>query len=174
MKNKNIFIPIVIIVLVAIVLGIFVFVKKSENSFSKNLFTEISYDVPLKFERDEEYAYSRYYRYTDNFVHCSFSVNVDEKDYYNGFNNWFKGRIHFNLNDEISELKEITVNDIKMLYIEKKSRGSLDYYYGVESSKYFYLLTYSIDDYENGDRNDLDSNFCYNVKDNIIDSVNVR
>ena len=174
MKNKNIFIPIVILILVAIVLGIFVFVKKSENSFSNNLFTEISYEMPLKFEKDEEYVYSRYYRYTDNSVHCSFSVNVDEKDYYNGFNNWFKGRIYFTLNDKVSELKEVAINNTKMLYVDKKSDSYTDYYYGVESSKYYYLLTYSISDYKHGDGNELESNICLSAKDKIIESVTVR
>lgn len=174
MNKKKLLIPIIILVLIVLVSIIYGIVNISKSHFSENLFTEIDYKVPSEFEKDDDYAYSRYYRYTDNFVHCSFSANVDEKDYYNGFNNWFKGRIHFNLNDEISGLKEITINDIKMLYIEKKSRGSLDYYYGVESSKYFYLLTYSIDDYKHGDGNELESNICLSAKDKIIESVNVR
>lgn len=174
MNKKVLWIPVVILAIIVFVFILSIIVKHSNNRFSENLFTEISYEVPSKFEKDEDYTYSRYYRYSDNSVHCSFYVSVDEKDYYDDFSDWFKSRIRFNLNDEVSELKEVTINNQKMLYIEKKSKGSLEYYYGVESAKYFYLLTYNIDDYENGDRNDLDSNLCYNAKDRIIESVNIK
>ena len=82
--------------------------------------------------------------------------------------------ITFSLSDKVSDLKEVSINDSKMYYIDKKSNGNIEYYYGVESSNYYYLLTYSIDDFENGDRSDLDSNFCYNSKDRILSSVKVK
>lgn len=174
MNKKFIWIPIVILVIMVFVFVLHVIIENSNNYLKENLFSEISYKIPSKFECDEDYTYSRYYNYKENSVYCSFSVHVSEKDYYDDINNWFKENIRISLNDKVSELKEVNINNNKMLYIEKRSKGSLDYYYGLETSKYFYQLTYSIDDYENGDRNDLDSNYCYNAKDRIISSVNIK
>ena len=144
------------------------------NQFDENQFGEISYEVPSKFESDEEYSYSRYYNYSDDSIYCTFRVSVTEKDHYDSSKDWFKEMITFNLNDKVSDLKEVTINDSKMYYIDKKGSGVTEYYYGAESSNHYYLLTYSIDDYENGDRNDLDSNFCYNAKDRILSSVKIK
>lgn len=174
MNKKLLWIPIVILFIIVFVFLLNIIIKGLNSYNYENLFTEISYEIPSKFDKDEDYAYSRYYNYNDNSVYCSFSINVTEKDYYDDINDWFKENIRINLNDKVSELKEVVINNTKMLYIEKKSKGSLDYYYGVETPSYFYLLKYNIDDYENGDRSDLDYNYCYNAKDKIIASVNVK
>ena len=174
MKNKSLFIPIVIIVLVVIVSIIYGIISSSKTHYSKNLFNEISYEVPSDFKKDEDYTYTRYYNYSENSVYCTFSVNVTEKEYYDDINDWFKEKIVFTLNDKVSELKEVTINNAKMLYVDKERGSYTDYYYGMETSKYYYLLTYSISDYKHGDGNGLEANICLNAKDKIIGSVNVR
>lgn len=173
-RKKVIIIIIIIIVLIALftVFGLGLF--NSKNGPHLNLFSQIQYKVPSKFEKDEDYSYSRYYRYRENDVSCSLSFHVDEKDYYDNLEEWFKDQIRFNLNDEIGKLEEIDLNHSKALYIDKKSRGSFDYYYGVESEDYYYLVTYNIYDYKYGDRADIDSNLCYNSKDKIVNTIIVK
>ena len=167
---------IIIIIIVLIVFGaIFSFsLLKSKKVPFLNLFSQIQYKVPSKFEKDEDYNYSRYYHYRENDVSCSLNLNVYEKEYYDDFEEWFKDRIRFNLNDEIGKLEEIDLNHSKALYIDKKSRGSFDYYYGIESADYYYLITYNIYDYKHGDRSDIDSNLCYTYKDKIVESISVK
>jgi hypothetical protein len=160
-----------------VILGFIFFLVSDDDDdyyFGEDLFSEISYEVPSKFEGDEDYSYSRYYNYDDDSLYCYFRVSASEKEYYDDLEDWFKEMITFSLSDKVSDLKEVSINDSKMYYIDKKSNGNIEYYYGVESSNYYYLLTYSIDDFENGDRSDLDSNFCYNSKDRILSSVKVK
>lgn len=173
MNNKSV-ISLVIIGLIVLAFILYFAFDHNDEFFEENQFDEISYKVPSEFNREEEYSYSRYYNYNDDSVYCGFGINATENDFYDGLKDWFKEMITFNLNDKVSDLKEITINNTKMYYIDKKSNGNTVYYYGVESSGHYYLLTYSIDDYENGDRSDLDSNFCYNAKDRILSSVRIQ
>ena len=110
-RKKVIIIIIIIIVLIALftVFGLGLF--NSKNGPHLNLFSQIQYKVPSKFEKDEDYSYSRYYRYRENDVSCSLSFHVDEKDYYDNLEEWFKDQIRFNLNDEIGKLEEIDLRE---------------------------------------------------------------
>ncbi len=167
-------IPVFVVLFIVIVFVIFFKTRNSDNLFSDNLFSEISYEVPSNFESEEDYTYSRYYRYYDNDVYCNLSVSADESTIYGDFKEWFANSVHFNLNDKVSELKEITINGNEMYYVDKKSKNSTVYYYGVKSSNYYYSITYTLNDYENGDRADIETNLCYTAKNQIINTVKVK
>ena len=166
-------IPIVVICL--IILCFFIFLGSRHKGYEDNeeLFGEISYDVPSGFELDEYYG-SKYYNFESDGIYCSFFIDADDGKYRDDLKKWFSGRIYYSLNDEIGELKELTINDSKMYYIDKKSNYSTEYYYGISSSNYYYFITYRITDYDNGDREDIDSNLCYNSKDEIISTIKVK
>ena len=166
-------IPMLVILFIAIVFIAFLKMQDSSDWFSDDLFAEISYEVPSKFE-SSDYTYSRHYSYYDNDVYCNLNIESDDSSIYDDFKDWFMNSVHFNLSDKISELKEITINGHEMYYVDKKSKNSTVYYYGVKSSNYYYSITYTLNDYENGDRADIDTNLCYTAKDKIISTIQVK
>ena len=167
-------VPIIVTCIIALVIVIYVVDRDNDYEENEELFSEISYEVLPEFELDDEYYGSKYYRFESDDVYCSFDVNVDEKDDSGDLKKWFSSHIYSNLSDKVGELKELTINDNKVYHIYKKSNYDIEYYYGISSSNYYYLITYRITDYEKGDREDIDSNLCYNAKDKIISTIKVK
>jgi len=146
------------------------------NSKEKQIdeFKEISYNVPSVFKKDDDYTFSKYYDYEENNVNCTISFSASDKSIYKNKEDWFKGTFTFTLNDKVSDLKEEEINGNKVLFIEKKSEKVTDYYYGFESTNYYYLINYNIYDYKDGDREDIDTNKCFTLRENIISSVKLK
>ncbi len=178
-KNKNIVISIVGVVIIAFIgLVVFHFISqitnnKKEKEEMELRFKEITFSVPSEFEYEPYYTIKDY-SYSDNGVYCNFAIRSSDKEYYDSLEEWFKERINFNLNDKVSELKEVDINGKTFLNINKEYVNEKSYYYGVSSSNYNYFIEYTISDYMNGDREDINDNLCYNSFDKIISSINVK
>ena len=141
---------------------------------NKNMFSEISYTIPKGFKKDDEYHYTKYYTYSKNDVYCNIDIDVTEKDYYKDVKEWVNRIVHFNLTDKISNPTDININNIDMYYVDKKNENAEEYYYGMESSHYFYMITYKIRDSLNGDRADKDNNLCYTAKEKLLSSIIIQ
>ena len=135
-------------------------------------FSEISYNVSDDFERYSEY---RGYSYSDDDVYCRLWVNAYTREYYDEDREvWFKSMINVNLNDKVSELKEIDVNGNKALYIEVNDKNDVNYYYGFVSNNYYYLFDYSISVYDDEKPGVLEDNKCYKYINDVINSVKLN
>ena len=165
---------IAIIAVLVTILGIIGVRKLLESDYNDDeMYTEITYTVPDSFEYDDN-SYTKYYSYYMDSGYCSFYIDADDKDYYDGLKDWFNERIRFSLNDKVSDLTEVIINGNKMFYIDKKGKYGTEYYYGVESSNHYYLLIYTVYDRSNGDRSDYGTNICDTARDEIIKTVNVK
>ena len=179
MKNKNLLMGIVIGI--AIILVIVLAILQSYKDYpeeEKESFDEISYTVPSEFEVSE-YSDSKYYFYYDSDVKCSLDITLTEKARERSFEKWFKGEITFTLNDELGELEELDINGNKILGIQKRrgedySWSQVEYYYGVESSNYYYMINYNIIDYDKGDREASESSLCLTALDSILSSIKTK
>lgn len=177
MNNKTNIKMIFISLICLIVLIIGIVLLKNHDYYDNNkdeLFSEISYDVLPEFKLDNSFHSSKYYNYDNGNIYCSFIVDADEKEYNDDFKTWFSKHIYYNLNDKVGELKEITINNNTMYYIDKISGYDTAYYYGLQTSNYYYFITYRITDYEKGDIEDIDTNLCYTAKDKFISTVTIK
>ncbi len=175
MKNKASSILIIIFIIMIFVMIAYISIRGSHvNIDYGNAYDEISYDVPKEFERDEDSYYIRDYTYNGDKIYCNINITGSEKGYYDNFNKWFKGNIFLNLNDEVGEVKEVDLNNTKAYYVEVKSNGTINYYYGVESSNHYYLIKFYKYDYLNGDRTDTNENPCNTALDYVIPSIKIK
>ncbi len=173
-KSKN------VVIITIIFIGLFIIYlistmidNKKEKEQMELQFSEITYSVPSEFEYESYYSIKDY-SYSNNNVYCNFAVHSYKKEYYDDFEEWFKERIIINLNDKVSELKQVDVNGKTLLNINKENVNEKSYYYGISSSNYNYFIEYEISDYMNGDREDINDNLCYNSLNKIISSINVK
>ena len=180
--KKNPFIGIIIVIGIIIILIFVPFLWPSiPNNYKENnkeYFKEISYTVPSEFELDD-YHHSRNYSYYDTSLNCYIDIRAQEKLREQSFEKWFKGDISFTLNDELSELEELEINGNKILGIQKRrgedySWSEVEYYYGVESSNYYYMIEYRIIDYKNGDRTDTETSMCLSTLDTFLSSIKTK
>ena len=141
----------------------------------KNNFTEISFSIPDEFETyDDESASYRDYHYYEDSISCYINFRAYSKEYYEeGKEQWFKQSIIFNLTDEISQLEEKDISNNKVLYIEKRQDGSVNYYYGFESTNHYYLLDYNINS-RGSDEEKKRIHPCVKYKDEIVSSVKLK
>jgi len=178
MKKKKaiMYILLAILGLIVCIEIIFKILHKMQDNIDEKekakTFEEISYTIPKEFERDEEY-YGKYYNYVGDSIYCGVFIYSYEK-YYDDFLEWFKNQIHINLNDSVSEIEEIELNNKKVYSVEIKNENEIEYHYGIESSNYYYSIEYYISDRLKGDRVDMDTNPCYVSKDKIISSIKIK
>ena len=133
-------------------------------------YSEITYDIPSEFESNDEL---KSYSYNDNSAFCHIYFYASDK-YINDFKEWFKGNITSDLSKEVSEIKEIEINGKKAYYVEIKDNKTTEHVYGIESTNYFYSVSYYLSDYKYKDRDDIDTNLCFTSENKIINSINVK
>ncbi len=160
--------------LVLIMLCLFVVGCADKYYDSEEDFSEIDYNIPNEFEVDDDNSFSKYYNCDENDVYSYVSIHSYKKSLYKDKEKWFKGCFTITLNDKVSDIEEIEINGSKVLFLKIESENSIYYCYGFESSNYYYSLTYSIYDYESGDRADIDTNKCYISRDAIVNSVTLK
>ena len=132
--------------------------------------SEINYVIPEEFEK---YKSIESYSLDENDVYCRAYISASKK--YNWeFEEWFKGQIYSDLNTEVSSIEELDVNGKVAYRVDTKRSNSEEHNYGFESTNYFYLVSYKITDYKNGDREDLDTNKCFTSEYKIINSITLQ
>lgn len=172
MKNKKVVIIIAVVIFVAcfvLILLASIISDLLEEKKSNARYDEISYEVPSEFTGS-----SHYYSYYGDSISCHIDVDAYEKDSYESPKKVLEDNVYFQLDDEVSDLKEEEFNGIKMYYVSKKNSASEEYYYAFESTNYIYSFEYDISDYLHGDREDSENNICYTAMDKIISSIKVK
>ena len=161
-----------VIIILGIVLVIVISTKnavedKKYDDMQKREFSEIEYIIPSEFESDDNFIMSNYY---EDDVYCGAYFYASSK-YDTNLEEWFKQRVTVSLDDEVGEVKELTIGGKKAYSIEVKTKYKVEHYYGLESSNYYYMFNYYIDDDLKQDRNDIDTNICYISENKILDSI---
>ena len=172
MKNKKVVIIIAVVIFaVCFVLMLLASIISDllEEKETNTRYDELSYEVPSKFKGS-----SHYYSYYEDSVSCHIDFDAYEKNSYESPKKVLEDNVYFQLDDEVSDLKEEEFNGIKMYYVSKKNSASEEYYYAFESTNYIYSFEYDISDYLHGDREDSENNICYTAMDKIISSIKVK
>lgn len=139
--------------------------KKEELKESER-YNEIEYVVPEGFEGENHF----YSHYGDD--SCYFDLYASYNKYEDDFENWFKSSILVSMNDEVGELKEITVNGKKAYSIDIVTDNDLHRKYGFNATNYYYMIDYTVRNYNHGD---IDENsFCMKAIDDLISSVKTK
>ena len=180
-EEKNVFIKIFCIIGAIIALIIVVCVigfNYEDNSYAeenKKKFDEIEYIVPSEMEKEED-DFDPYYHYYNDSCSCSLYFSAFEKEYYDSKEDIIKNFVSYRLGDEVSEIEEVEYNGEKMLYtsVKESDNTQTNYYYVVESKNYYYKITFDLYDYSKGDREDIDTNFCYNYREKVLSSVSTK
>ncbi|MBQ8131479.1 MAG: hypothetical protein IJ193_03220 [Bacilli bacterium] len=183
MKKNNAVTTTIIVTIITIVLfgGGIVFIANSlgdgfESNYdreNKELFSELSFEIPEGFKEDD-YSTMKFVSYDNNSVYFNLDITAREKSYYKTAEEFLKDEVYFSLDDEVGELKEEEINGIKMVTLEAKKKYGDEYYYSMESSNYIYFFKFNIRDYEDGDREDIDSNPCLTAKNKILYSIKLK
>lgn len=169
--NKKLLIVIGSIIIVSII--IYYFVRDNYYYYSnKDYLSNISYDISDEFEANI-YDSSRYYHYYDDNISCNFNVN-----YFNNYgfidgSEYIKDRIMFTLNDEVSDIEVVDINNYKWYYLKVLGSNDVRYYYVTIYNDVGYELEYNISDYLRGDGNSSNG-LCYREYDRIISSVKFK
>ena len=170
-------ITLVIIITFSIILIFILIPIVTKNIIDKNNFSDdeevitekLEYKIPKQFKKSE---YGDYYKYDTNDINCSFEIENRNKLFsYKTLEEYLKDNIMVYLSNEVSDIKEIEINNIKLLYIVVKTKYSEEHYYGLEGTENYYMLKYTITDSKKGDRNDINTNLCYISKDKILNSI---
>ena len=166
-KKPQYFVEIIsAIMILAILIAVIKDISNPSNYYETDEFSEIKYQIPSELESDDELTL---YYYGDD-ISCEADFYSSEK-YDEEFETWFKGEIRVDLNDEVSEIKELTIGGKKAYFVEVKNEDEIAHYYGLESTNYYYLFNYNISDDLNQDREDKDTNVCYVSENKILDSI---
>jgi hypothetical protein len=175
-KDKIVLILVIVAIIIVVMFLIIKSVSFKEDAKDTLVFSEISYEVPKEFELDNSITHNRLYSYSEDSLYCYLTISSYEKEYYDDFEEWFKERIVFNLNDKVSDLEQLNVNGNNILHINRvrNKENSKNSYYGLSSKNYYYFINYDITDYLNGDRENMDDNLCYNAIDEIISSIKLK
>jgi len=179
MNNKMVKAIVIIVSIIFSIIGIFSFIfivfiivdtveDKMYDNEVRESFSELILDAPDEFDKDDTYYIN--YSYDDNGTYCYMNIYPSEK--YNTLEYEFNESVRYTLNDKVSGLNELNINGNKVLNAEVETEDSKEYYYGIESKNYYYIIKYSIYDNMKGDRSDIDTNLCYSAKDRIISSLN--
>ncbi len=166
-KRKNL-ITILAVIVVIVIIVYTAYNKISDINFEKEMakeLDEISLEVPDGFKNDN-LSYALAYTYNNDEAYCHIYVDATKKTYYDSMSEWFNKRVDFNLSDELSELTTKEINGNKIRYISKKGEYKEVHYYGLESSNYYYMINYSIDN--------EDTITCLNFMESILDSIKLK
>lgn len=155
------------IMILAILIAVIKDISNPSNYYETDEFSEIDYEIPDEMEIDDTFEFYDYY---EDDISCEADFYSSEK-YDEAFETWFKSIVNVSLNDEVGEVKELTIGGKKAYSVEIKSEDEVEHYYGLESSNYYYLLKYSIYDDLKEDRTDKDTNVCYISENKILDSI---
>lgn len=175
-KRVKIFLILFVVIIVGLILYYYYEEKEyrygDEKEKDKYL-SNIIYEVPSSFEKDNNYA-GYNYNYYKLYNHCSFEVKYF--DIYNNYENgeeYLKDNIRFTLNDDVENIKEVDINNNKWYLMVKNSKSYKNYYYATIYNGVGYYMEYEIYDYNNGDHEASD-NFCEVSYDKIISSVRFK
>ncbi|MBR3162417.1 MAG: hypothetical protein IKF19_06785 [Bacilli bacterium] len=172
-KRLKIIIIILILSVITIILYKYYNNKYDYNEKPNKYLNNITYKIPNSFEKDT-YTYSINYHYHENYVSCNFEVKYFEN--YNNYKNgeeYLKDNIRFTLNDNISDIKEVSINNNKWYLLEKENNSYKNYYYATIYNGIGYYMEYEIYDFDHGDH-EGNSNFCNTSYDKIISSVKFK
>ena len=166
----------IIFIVVLIITIIYIISDKDYNHYHEKpnkYLSNITYIIPESFEKDT-YTYSINYHYHENYTSCNFEIKYF--DNYNNYQNggdYLKDNIRFTLNANISDIKEININNNKWYLIEKFNNSYKNYYYATIYKGIGYYMEYEIYDYNNGDH-EGNNNFCNISYNKIISSVKFK
>ena len=147
-----------------ILLG-FIIDKREDIRFDREImeeFSDIEYSIPNEFKKYGSYHNYNYYGSGES---CRFSAYASKK-YNEDFENWFKGTILTNLNDEVGDLTTINLNGKETLFVEIKSNDNTEHHYGFRSPNYYYHIEYTISNPK--------SNKCNMFEDEILKSIKIK
>ncbi len=165
----------IIFIILLVILIIYYFYNKDYdyNEKPSEYLNNITYNIPNSFEKDT-YTYSINYHYHKNYTSCNYEIKYF--DNYNNYQNggyYLKDNIRFTLNDTISDIKEVDINNYKWYVLEKENNSYKNYYYATIYKNIGYYMEYEIYDYNHGDHVD-NNNICNISYDKIISSVKFK
>lgn len=147
------------------------------NKEYSKMYEEISYTVPKEL-KDSEYSNIKDHRYSyfEDDCYVSFNVEADDKEYYDNTEEYLKKSIYTSIDNKVSEVEEIEMNGEKFysVNIKEKKSGTIEYYYALESTNYYYLLRYRLVDDSNGDVAGIEDSICYTAKDQILKTIHTK
>lgn len=183
MKIKNkilIFIGIILLLFIIIFMIYGINIKITEkNEYDKYLKEkydrinkELTYKTPNEFQTKDKL----YYSYYNKDIDCKFEFdNMEKNNYYKKtLEDFLRENIYVSLDYNTSEVIKDETKNINYLLITVEKNNNKTYYYAFESKNYYYIFEYSIYDYKNGDRKDIDTNICYTAKDKILNSIKIK
>ncbi|MBQ6494505.1 MAG: hypothetical protein IJI49_00725 [Bacilli bacterium] len=166
--NKKVLIVIGIIILIIMLL--YYYVKDNYRYYGdKDYLIDISYDISDRFDASI-YDSSRYYHYYEDDISCNFDISYFSTFDINNGEEYLRKRIMFTLNDEVSDIEEVDINNYKWYYMKVDSGDKISYYYATVKDDVGYELEYSISDYMRGDSNSSNK-VCYSEYDRVISSI---
>ena len=175
MMQKKIQIPIIVLAIIAvIIIGIFLiscaYGALEDKRYDKELEKELS---EIDFKIPDEYSKIRYnsYSYEEDNLSCKLYI-ISYGKYEENFEKWFKGTINVNLNDEVSEMQEVNIGDIKGYSIKVGEKYSDSHYYGFETTNHYYEFEFRSNKVD--DNEDIGVSTCYNLEDKIISSIKLK
>ena len=175
-KTKYVIIAVLVVAILTFV-SIKVYKLLEDYRWAKEVmetYSEISFTEPEGFTVEGKNLFElgpNLYRHDDNTA-CYISIGAYKKD--DDKDTWFKRLIYIDLNSEVGEQQKITVDNKPAYLISVKENNSTTYYYGLESTHYYYLYRYTLYDYSKGDRNDYETNQCFVAREQLLSSIKLK
>ena len=167
--NKKILIGIGVVVVVILVVS---FVRYYEDSYNNEdeYLKNISYSVPLEFEKSK---YGEYYHYYGDDVSCDFEVREVSAYSYESGKEYLENNVSVYLSDEVREVKEVDVNGVLWYSFSRKNSDGISYYYATVRDDKGYYFEYEIRDYYHGE-NGSSNNYCEASYGEIVSSIYLK
>ena len=136
---------------------------------------EINYSVPtdFKWSYNNDGSNHTYYNDMKNGIFCWFYFKKYEKDN-TSFEKWFREESTPGIVNSYytsSKISKIVNNNVNVYYREGEDEFSFQYFYGFETTNYYYLLDYYISDEQHGDRN---NHICYTTKEQLLSTITLK
>ena len=189
MKNKKQLLKgILSFVGIAIIIIIIAFIANKAVNSKPSLNEEVNYDKKT-FDKVHEINYSvspdftssynndssnhTYYNDEKNGIFCWFYFKKYEKDN-TSFEKWFRDESTPRIVSGYytsSKISKIVNNNVNVYYREGVDEFGFRYFYGFETTNYYYLLDYYISDEQHGDRN---NHICYTTKEQLLSTITLK
>lgn len=136
---------------------------------------EINYSVSTDFisSYNNDGSNHTYYNDEKNGIFCWFYFKKYEKDN-TSFEKWFREESTPRIVSGYytsSKISKIVNNNVNVYYREGVDEFSFRYFYGFETTNYYYLLNYYINDEQHGDRN---NHICYTTKEQLLSTITLK
>ena len=174
--------PIVLIVVMTLILStviaIFTTFANITSEFS-NIFEDVEnytqqttediyfdYTIPKGFEVGTESSIYRRYSYYGDKSYCSVMLQNSSISIYDSTEDYLKSNVYTNGTYTVSEITQKDISGEVWLYQTVESTYSKKYYYAIESSNKYHLVTFEVNDDEDG--------FCSKSHEEFINSLKLK